>query len=162
MNKLGIGLAVLLLLATVNSTNYFLNVMKVSPLEWLVFNACAPSNITYLIGFVIYLATKDRTALHIAILPLFFFGGLGLLVFPWNGYNLIAQVSHILMASNIAWVLFYTFKTSDYKAAAIGLLLGVLISAPFIGFQQNYVSSHPDAFSRILGVDAGGSTTRQV
>lgn len=161
MNKLGIGLAVLLLLATINSTNYFLNVMKVSPVEWLVFNACAPSNIAYLIGFVVYLATKDRTALHIAILPLFFFGGLGLFVFPWNGFNLIAQVSHILMVSNIAWVLFETFTTSDYKAAAVGLLLGILVFAPFIGFQQNYVASHPEAFSRIMGFDMGGSPTRQ-
>lgn len=161
MNQLGVGLAVLLLLATVNSTNYFLNVMKVSPLEWLVFNACAPSSIAYLIGFVIFLTTKDRSALHIAILPLFFFGGLGLFVFPWNGYNLIAQVSHILMVLNIVWVLYETFKTADYRAAVIGLLLGILVFSPCIGFQQNYVFSHPEAFSRILGIDAGGSTTRQ-
>jgi len=156
MNKVGIGLAALLFLSTANSTHYFLNVMKVSPLEWLVFNACAPSNIAYLSGFVIYLASKDRTALHIAILPLFFFGGLGLFIFPWNGYNLIAQVSHILMVSTIAWVLYETFRTADYKSAAVGLLLGILFFAPFIGFQQNYAAGHPEAFNRILGFDMTG------
>lgn len=161
MNKVGIGLAVLLLLATINSTNYFLNVMKVSPLEWLTFNACAPSNIIYLAGFVMYLITKDRTALHIAILPLFFFGGLGLYVFPWNGYNIIAQVSHIIMVSNIGWVLFGTFKTADYKAAAIGLLLSILVFAPFIGSQQKYVAGHPEAFYRILEVNTTARTSGQ-
>lgn len=38
MLKLGIGLAVVLLLTTINSTYFFLGVSKVKPVEWLVFN----------------------------------------------------------------------------------------------------------------------------
>ncbi len=120
MLKLGIGLAVVLLLVTINSTYFFLGVSKVKPIEWIVFNACAPSSIAYLIGFVIFLVTKNRIALHIGILPLFFFGGLGLFLFPWSGYNLIAQFSHVIMVLNMAWAVYGTLSTGDYKAVAWG------------------------------------------
>jgi hypothetical protein len=154
MNKVGIILSVLLLLVTINSTYFFLGVSKVSFLEWLVFNACAPSNIAYLIGFVIFMFTKDRTALHVAIIPLFFFGGLGLFLFPWSGFNLIAQVSHIIMVLNMFWTLCGTFRTSDFKAAALGLLIGVVLFLPFINYQQMYAYTHPAAFQKILGVSS--------
>jgi hypothetical protein len=152
MTLIGIALAAVLLLLTINGTYYFLAIAKVSFLEWLVFNACAPSNITYILCFIIFLLTGDRTVLHIAILPLFFFGGLGLYLFPWTGHNIYAQISHIFMTLNIVWVLYGTFGTGNYKAAAIGLLLGILIFAPFITFQQTYVGSHPEALKKVLGV----------
>ncbi len=154
MLKLGIGLAVVLLLVTINSTYFFLGVSKVKPIEWIVFNACAPSSIAYLIGFVIFLVTKNRIALHIGILPLFFFGGLGLFLFPWSGYNLIAQFSHVIMVLNMAWAVYGTLSTGDYKAVALGLLIGIGIFAPFIGYQQSYVNTHPEDFQRILGVSS--------
>lgn len=152
MNKVGIVLAGILLVLTINSAYYFFNVAKVSFVEWIVFNACAPSSLAYLIGFVIYLSTKDRTAMYIAILPLFFFGGMGLFLFPWGGYNNIPQISHIFMVLNIAWVLFGGLQTGDYKAAAVGLLIGLAIFVPFISFQQTYAYTHPESFTRILGV----------
>lgn len=154
MSKLGVILAVILLLVTVNSTYFFLGVSRVKPIEWLVFNACAPSSITYLIGFVIFLLTKNRIALHISILPLFFFGGLGLFLFPWSGYNLIAQFSHIVMVLNMAWALCGTLSTSDFKAAALGMFIGIGIFAPFINYQQTYAYTHPEAFQKILGVSS--------
>lgn len=154
MLKLGIGLAVMLSLVTLNSTYFFLGVSKVKFVEWLVFNACAPSSIAYLIGFVIFLLTGSRIALHISILPLFFFGGLGLFLFPWNGYHLIAQISHLIMVLNMLWALYTTIATGDYKAVALGLLIGIGIFAPFIGYQQSYVNSHPEDFQRILGVSS--------
>lgn len=154
MFKVGIGLAVVLLLVTINSTYFFLGVSKVKPIEWLVFNACAPSSIAYLIGFAIFLLTKNRIALHISILPLFFFGGLGLFLFPWSGFNLIAQFSHVIMVLNMGWALYGTVATGDYKAAALGLLIGIGIFTPFINYQQTYAYSHPEAFQKILGVSS--------
>jgi hypothetical protein len=121
-------------------------------IEWIVFNACAPSNITFLIGFILYLLFKDRTVLHIAILPMVFFGVGGLIVFPWRGMNIIPQISHILMALNIGWTILITIKTDDYKAATIGLLLGIAIFGFFIGYQQNYAATHPEDFKRILKI----------
>lgn len=152
MKKTGIILAGILLLLTINSMYYFFVMAKASFVEWLVFNACAPSNIVYIIGFIVYMVTKNRTALHVSILPLFFFGGLGLYFFPWSGNNIIAQISHIFMILNMLWVLIVTFSKGDFKAATIGLLIGIVIFSPFITFQQTYTNTHPEAFKRILGV----------
>lgn len=150
MYIIGIILAVLLFLATIHSTLFFLIIMKVKFVEWIVFNACAPSNITFLIGFFLYLLFKDRTVLHMAILPMFFFGVLGLFVFPWHGVNIFPQIGHMLMALNIGWTVFVTLNTHDYKAATIGMLLGIVVFSVFIGFQQKYVATHPEDFKKIL------------
>jgi hypothetical protein len=153
MHIIGIILAILLLLVTIQSTFFFLIVMKVKFVEWIVFNACAPSNITFLIGFVLYLLFKDRTVLHMAILPMFFFGVLGLFVFPWNGVNIFPQLGHMLMTLNIVWAVFVTLHTHDYKVATIGMLLGIVVFSVFIGFQQQYVATHPEEFKRILQLE---------
>ena len=150
---IGIILALLLLLATIQSTFFFLVIMKVKFVEWIVFNACAPSNITFLIGFSLFLLFKDRTVLHMAILPMFFFGVLGLFVFPWHGVNIFPQIGHILMALNIGWTVFVTLNTHDYKAATIGMLLGIVVFSVFIGFQQHYVGTHPEDLKRILHIE---------
>lgn len=153
MNKISYLLAALLLLVTANSIWFFFGVLKVEFVEWFVFNACAPSNTAFLIGFVIYVLTKDRTVLHMAILPIFFFGGLGLYLFPWGGYNLIPQISHIIMVLNAAWVIYETFKRSDFKAATLGMLLGIVVFSVFINFQQIYANTHPEALKNSVGVD---------
>jgi len=152
MPKTGIILAILLLLATIQSTVFFLGLLKVKFVEWIFFNACAPSNITFLIGFILFLLVKNRTVLHMAILPMFFFGTLGLIVFPWSGMNIIPQIGHMIMTLNIGWVVLATFKTNDYKTATVGLLLGIVIFSIFIGRQQNYVRDHPEDFKRILQI----------
>jgi hypothetical protein len=127
--------------------------LKVRLIEWLVFNACAPSNITFLVGFILFLLFKNRIVFHIAILPMFLFGTLGLLVFPWIGMNTLSQIGHLIMTLNVGWVIFLTFKTKDYKAATIGMLLGIVIFSIFIGFQQRYVATHPEDFKRIIRVE---------
>ncbi|WP_010245173.1 hypothetical protein [Acetivibrio cellulolyticus] len=151
MKKIGIILASILLVLTINSMYFFFGMTKVSFIEWLVFNACGPTNIAYIVGFVVYMVTKNRTALHVSILPLFFFGGLGIYFFPWSGNNIIAQICHIFMVLNMLWVLVETFSKADFKAATIGLLIGVFVFSPFITFQQTYTISHPEAFKRIQG-----------
>jgi len=150
---IGIILASLLLLVTANSTYFFLGMRKVAFIEWLVFNACAPSSITFLIGFTLFLTGKDRIILHASILPMFFFGGLGLFIFPWNGYNIIAQISHIIMVLNIGWVIVTTLKTRNFQPAAIGMLLGIMFFSFFIGYQQHYVATHPEDLKNILGIE---------
>jgi len=77
---------------------------------------------------------------------------LGLFVFPWKGVNIIPQVGHIIMASNIGWAVLITLKTYDYKAATIGMLLGIAVFSVFIGFQQHYVATHPEDLQRILHI----------
>lgn len=148
---ISIILAVLLLISVINSTYFFLVISKVRTIEWIVFNACAPSSIVFLIGFILSITIDDRTILHSAILPMFFFGGLGLFVFPWRGYNIIAQISHIIMVLNIGSALLITIMENYFKSAAVGMFLGIVVFSFFIGFQQNYVARHPEDFQRILG-----------
>ena len=153
MHITGLILAILLLMTTVHSTFFFLVRMKTKLVEWMAFNACAPANITFLIGFALFLLFKDRTVLHMAILPMFFFGVLSLFVFPWKGVHIIPQIGHIIMALNIGWATFITLNTHDYMAATIGLLLGIAIFSVFIGFQQQYAATHPEDLQRILHIE---------
>lgn len=149
----GIVLAILLLLVTVNSTYFFLGIRKVKFIEWLVFNACAPSSISFLVCFVLFLITRNRVFLPVAILPMFFFGTMGLFIFPWNGMNIIAQVSHIFMTLCIIWSLWVTLECKDYRSLAIGLIVSILIFVPFISFDQMYARTHPEDLFRILQIN---------
>ena len=150
--KTGIILATLLLLITIQSITYFFLVLNVSFIQWLFFNACAPSNILFLTGFIVYLVSGNRVMLHAATIPMFFFAITGLFIFPWDGFNIVPQICHALMLLNIAWIFFVTFKTKDYKPAAIGIALGMIISV-FIGFQQNYVVNHKADLKRLMQVE---------
>jgi hypothetical protein len=146
-------LAILILLVTAQSTTFFLGRLRVKFLEWFFFNACAPSNIAFLIGFVIFITTGKRIILHTAILPMFFFGFLGMFAFSWKGMNIIPQIGHIVMTLNIAMTLWMTFRIGDYQSATIGLLIGIVIFSVYIGFQQDYVRRHPEEFKRIMRIE---------
>jgi len=117
-----------------------------------VFNACAPSSITYLIGFSIFLATKHKAGLITAMVPIFFFGTMGLFIFPWSGMNIIAQISHILMTLNILWGIWIVLKEKDYKAFSIGTLISMAVFIPYIAFQQLYCRLHPEDLHRIFNI----------
>ena len=144
-----IAFLILLSLATFQSTVYFLGKLKVGFIQWIIFNACAPSNITFIIGFIIFLISGRRIIMYMAILPMFFFGFLGMFVFSWKGMNIIPQIGHIIMTLNIIWIVINMIKTCDYKQGAIGMLLGIVIFSVFIGFQQNYVANHKQDFDKI-------------
>lgn len=147
---IGYILATLLLLTTLSSTWFFLSELKVTVLEWSVFNACAPSSFVYLICFVLFMVKKNYTALSVAIIPMFFFGTMGLFVFSWDGQNLFAQISHIIMTLNICWSIYILFKKNDFKAIAIGLMIGVFLFIPYISFTQHYCRIHAEKVEQIL------------
>lgn len=148
----GAVLVVLLFLVSANSTYYYLGILKVKFVEWLFFNACVPSNIGYMVGFIIFLVTKDRSALGIGILPMVFFGTMGLFLFPWGGVSNIPQVGHIVMTLNVIWAVYVTIKTEDYKALALGLLASCVLYMPFMAYQQYYCRTHAEDLQRILQI----------
>jgi len=149
----GIVLASLLFLMAVNSTWYFLTQLKVSVLEWSIFNACAPSSFAYSLCFLMFLIRKKEVFLPVAVVPLFFFGTCGLFVFPWDGMNLFAQASHIVMTLNVIWVIYVTLKKARYKSLAIGLLLSILLFIPYISYNQHYCRTHAEDLERILQIE---------
>ena len=149
-DKIAIILPVLLLLVTLHSSVFYFVKLRVKFIEWLFFNPCAISNIVFLIGVALFLFKGDRTLLHLAMLPMFFFGTLGMFFLSWSGMNIIPQVGHIIMTLNIVQAIHTTYTTGDFKAATLGFIIGIVVFAPFIAFQQSYVRNHPDDFNRIL------------
>ncbi len=147
---IGYIFAILLLLTTLSSTWFFLSELQVSILEWSVFNACAPSSYMYLICFVLFVAKKNYTALPVTIVPMFFFGTMGLFVFSWSGQDIFAQISHVIMTLNIIWALYILLKTKNFKAIAIGLLVSILLFIPYISFVQQYCRVNSDRVEQIL------------
>jgi hypothetical protein len=151
-----IGLSVqasVLLLTVINSTWYFLGMAGVSFVQWIVFNACAPSGIAFLAGLLAFFGTGNRMWLSVAAVPMMFFGTMGLFVFPWNGANdLLVQFSHIVMTLAVAHALWITLRNRDYRALGGGLLASVLAGIPFIAFTQHYCRTHAEEVMRILGI----------
>lgn len=146
-------LAVLLLLTVLNSTWYFLGIEEVSVVQWIVLNACAPSGIVFLLGLLIYFRTLNRMWLSIAVVPMMFFGTMGLFIFPWrSGTDLLVQFSHIVMTLNITFGLWIVLKNKDYKALGTGLLTSVFVFVPFIAFTQVYCREHAEEVMKYLGI----------
>ena len=150
MNVWRWAFAALLLLATVQSSHYFLAVKKAGIAAWLNFNACALANITFLAGFAVWLIFGSRWLMAMAVLPMFFFGTGGLFVFPWSGWNIIPQAGHLLMTANLGLLILDIFRSQDFRPAVAGLLLGIGVFSIFIGFQQNYVREHVREFREMM------------
>lgn len=150
---ISIILASVLLLTIISSTYFFLGIAKVSILQWIVFNACAPSSIAYILGLILYFNTSDKKWLTIAVVPTLFFGTMGLFVFPWNSpTDMIVQFSHIIMTLNIALALWVVLKDRDYESLGKGLLTSVIIFVPFIAFTQHYCRLHADEVMQHLNL----------
>ena len=54
----GILLAIALLLLTLSGSGYFFISLKVNFAQWLSYNACSPSSLVYLVGFVLFIQQK--------------------------------------------------------------------------------------------------------
>ncbi len=140
-------LRVLLALVTIQSSTFFLTQLKVSTTEWLVFNACAPSNIILLVGELL----GWNLLRYMAIYPMFFFGVQGLFVFPWNGiFDLIPQFSHLIMTFNIVTLVWEIYTLKMYETACTAFLMGIVFITPLIYQQQQYGFRNRERMQKIL------------
>ena len=98
---IGYLLAALMLLTLLNSAYFFLAVAKFRIGEWLSFNACSLATIIYLTCFASYRITNRSIYLAIALLPLYYYGTMGLFMMPWDGANLFTQITHIVITLNV-------------------------------------------------------------
>ena len=146
----GILLAIALLLLTLSGSGYFFISLKVNFVQWLSYNACSPSSLVYLVGFVIFLYNRKATWLALAFLPMYYFGTMGLFTFTWSGANIFAQLSHITMTLNLFWAGYMLYRIGDYKESARGLLYSIVLFVPFISFVMYYCRTHAEEISRLL------------
>ena len=147
----GIIFAALLFVVTLNSTLFFLGKLNVGVLNWIAFNSCAPTSFLYLCFFVVFLINKKAAFIVITSLPTYYLGTLSMFVLPWNGGTYIfAHIGHIVMTLNLAWVLYVVIKHKCYKSLAIGLLISMLLLAPYIAYVQTYNQAHAEEMTTML------------
>jgi hypothetical protein len=146
----GFILSGLMLLALVNSGCFFLGILKLNIVKWLAFNACSVAIIVYLVCFVLFRITKKDYLLAIPLLPLYYYGTMGLFVMPWNEANLFAQITHIVITINVVWILFGFLNEHKFESLGRGLLVGILGFVPVIACIQSYAQLHMNELTQLL------------
>lgn len=147
---IGYLLAALMLLTLLNSAYFFLAVARFRIGEWFSFNACSLATIVYLICFASYRITRKSFYLAIALLPLYYYGTMGLFMMPWNAANIFTQITHIVITLNVIWILFVLLKDARLESLGKGLLIGIIIFVPVFAAIQHYLQMHLAEFMQIL------------
>jgi hypothetical protein len=139
-------LAILTVLSALNSSFFFLGMMKSGFAGWMMMNSCAPAVFIFFSGFL-FANPAVMTAGTVWMLR---YGTAGLFVFGWSGPNLIAQVGHILMTLSSVWTVFELIRQKKWKGMAIGLLLGIGILLPFMRIQNAWFADHPGLMEKLF------------
>lgn len=139
-----------MLLALLNSGYFFLAIVKLSLVEWLAFNACSLAIIIYLICFAAYRLTKKDFLPVIPLLPLYYYGTMGLFLMPFTATNLFAHATHIIITITFGWTLFGMLKNRQFEALGIGLLIGLLAFVPVFAAIQWFTQLHMEEFLKAL------------
>jgi hypothetical protein len=143
-------LAVLILLTLLNSGYFFVGILKLGIGRWLAFNACSLASIAYLVCFIAFRVTKKHYLLAVPLLPLYYYGTMGLFVMPWNESGIIAQITHIVITINVLWVIYGFLKEQKFESLGKGLLIGVIVFVPVFAYLQTYVQLHNNEFIQAL------------
>jgi hypothetical protein len=151
----GWTLASLNVLAALNSSWFFLAVLGTGVEGWLMMNSCAPSIALFASGFLL-----ARPILTVAgAVMMLRYGTLGLFVFGWQGPNLFAQGSHVLMTLAVLYVAGDLIRARRSRALALGTALGLAVLLPYMLAQHLYFTAHPglleQLFSGSFGVPGG-------
>jgi len=143
-------LAVLMFLTLLNSAYFFLAKAKFGFMEWLAFNACSVSIIVYLVCFICFRITKMDFFIAIALVPLYYYGTMGLFLISWDAANMFSQITHIIITLNVIWILFVLLKEFKFESLGKGLLIGVLLFVPLFAIIQSYSQLHMAEFMQLL------------
>ncbi|MBN2378446.1 hypothetical protein JXM67_01405 [candidate division WOR-3 bacterium] len=132
-------------LCMINSAWFFMGQAKFPFLGWIFFNACFVAALIWIAGFVFRFRWLTAASLPF----LLFFGGGGLLFFPWTGYMITAQISHIVMMIAFIHAIVDAFSTRGWKQEVFGLIGGILVFTGFMFLQQSYTRKHPELWERM-------------
>ncbi|MBN1992968.1 MAG: hypothetical protein JW953_09705 [Anaerolineae bacterium] len=143
---IGWVLVVFNVLLAFNSTFVFLTVLNTGPAGWLMLNTCAPSIFLFAAGFLL----GSPVVMAAAAVLMFRYGTLGLLVFTWDGYNLIAQVGHILMTLAVIHLIVNLVRQRLWKTLLLGLAWGLAILIPLMMVQGAWLNAHPGIVEQLF------------
>lgn len=144
--KIGWIIAGLTLLTAVNSTFYFLGMMKSGIAGWLMMNSCAPSILIFFVGFLL----RNPTVMIAGTVWMLRYGTAGLFVFGWKGPNLIAQIGHLFMTVASVYAIIETVRQKMWSAILVGSLLGIGTLLPFMAIQNGWFARHPGLLQRLF------------
>jgi hypothetical protein len=136
---LGWIVTVLNALAAINASFVFLVQMKAGVLGWLMMNTCTPSIVLYLAGFLI----GSPAIMAAGSVLMFRYGTLGLFAFSWDGYNIIAQVGHLLMTTAVILTAVDIVRHRRWRQLWIGLGIGAVLVVVLAIAQNAYFAAHP-------------------
>jgi hypothetical protein len=148
-NAVGWVLVVLNGLAALNSTFFFLGMLKAGVVGWLMMNTCAPSIALFVIGFLL----GSPVVMVAASVLMFRYGTGGLFAFGWDSYNLIPQIGHILMTLAVIYVLVHVVRNRAWRTLGLGLALGVAILIPLTVVQTWWFNAHPEMLQMLFSGD---------
>ena len=140
------SLAALLSATLLNSAFFFLSMLKFNALQWLTFNACSFAIIAYLLLLLMHKFYKKDLLLAIPLLPMYYYGTMGLFVMPWTADNLFPHLTHIIVTLNVLWILYIMLKEQKYESLGKGLLIGTALFVPIFVFIKIYLEAHMDVF----------------
>lgn len=143
-DRMGWTLIVLNLIAAANSTLYFTTQLKAGWSGWLAMNSCAPSIFIFSLGYIL----ANRALMAVGAGCMFRFGTLGLLVFGWEGMNIIPQIGHILMT---AAVLYFAVKMLRLRSAGELIISGcVALVLLYSEWQWDWFRRHPGVIEGLM------------
>ncbi len=151
MRVTGYILSVSMLLLAFWGLFVFTVFLKASFLQWIMYNVCAPTQITFFILLlVLNKKQKGLQFLLIMVVPLTVFGTMGLWIFPWSGQGaLITQLSHILMTVTAAWIIFINRKLVSISPKVVYWIYSVAL---LIAVQNWYCRITADVLKQMLNV----------
>ncbi len=145
-NVAGWILVILNTLMAINSANFFLGMLKTNVIGWLMMNTCAPSIALFVIGFLL----GSPVVMVAASTMMFRYGTLGLFVFRWDGFNIIAQVGHILMTLAVVYVVVEVIRNRRWKTLGLGLSLGIAILFPLETVQTKWIIANSEMAQKLF------------
>lgn len=147
----GIVLVTLLFLITLFSTYFFLGELKMGFSDWIAFNSCSPVSYLFILFFMVFFIRRQYGWLVLTTLPVYYLGTLSMFVLPWTGTYLYAHAGHIIMTLCVFWSLHVLVNHRQYKALATGLLLSILLCAPYIAHVETYSQHHALRLTELMG-----------
>lgn len=133
-----------------NSSYFFLVVAKLNVGEWLAFNACSVAIMAYLICFVLFHMLKKEFLLAIPLLPLYYYGTMGLFVMPWSNVNIFAHVTHLIISINVLWILYFLLKERKFESIGKGLLIGIFVFVPVFAYIHSFNQVHMAEILKVI------------
>jgi len=108
------------------------------------------SIIVFLVCFSLFRKTRNDLWQAIPILPLYYYGTMGLFVMPWNEANIVAQITHVIITINVIWLLYQLLKEHKFESLGKGLLIGMLVFVPVFAWIQSFSQAHMSEFMEAL------------